>query len=44
MRGEGILVLNFDFGNGFSSFILGEVRGGQNLLGAGGKGGLRFQW
>jgi hypothetical protein len=28
MRGEGILVLNFDFGNGTSSFVQGDVYGG----------------
>jgi hypothetical protein len=44
MRGEGILVLNFDFGNGMSSFVLGDVYGGAHLLGAGGRGGIRYQW
>jgi hypothetical protein len=44
MRGEGILVLNFDFGNGTSSFVLGDVYGGAHLLGGGGRGGIRYQW
>ena len=44
IRGEGIFALSFDYGNGLSSFALAEVRGGQDLFGAGGKAGLRFQW
>jgi Autotransporter beta-domain len=44
MRGQGILVLNFDFGNGMSSFVQGDVYGGAHLFGAGGRGGLRYQW
>ena len=44
MRGQGILVLNFDFGNGTSSFVQGDVYGGAHLFGAGGRGGIRYQW
>ena len=44
MRGQGILALNFDFGGGMSSFVQGDVYGGAHLFGAGGKGGLRYQW
>jgi len=44
VRGRGILALNFDFGQGISSFVQGEVRGGQGLFGAGGKAGVRVQW
>jgi Autotransporter beta-domain len=44
VRGRGILALNFDFGQGISSFVLGEVRGGSGLFGAGGKAGVRVQW
>jgi len=44
MRGEGIVALNFDFGNGWSSLVQGDVYGGANLLGAGGKAGIRYQW
>jgi Autotransporter beta-domain len=29
VRGRGILALNFDFGDGISSFVQGEVRGGR---------------
>jgi Autotransporter beta-domain len=44
VRGRGILALNFDFGQGISSFVQGEVRGGKGLFGAGGKAGVRYQW
>lgn len=44
VRGQGILAFNFDFGGGVSSFVLGEVRGGEGLFGAGGKAGVRYQW
>ncbi|HXW69939.1 MAG TPA: hypothetical protein VEK34_00595 [Methylocella sp.] len=44
VRGLGILALNFDYGNGVSSFIQGDVYGGAHLIGAGGKAGLRVQW
>jgi hypothetical protein len=44
IRGDGILAVNFDLGNGVSTFVQGEVRGGQGLFGAGGKAGLRVQW
>jgi hypothetical protein len=44
VRGRGILAFNFDFGDGITSFVQGEVRGGAHLLGAGGKAGVRVQW
>jgi hypothetical protein len=44
LRGEGIFAVNFDYGNGLSSFVLGMIYGGQDLFGAGGKAGLRYQW
>ena len=44
LRGRGILALNFDFGQGVSSFVQGEVRGGKGLFGAGGRAGVRYQW
>jgi hypothetical protein len=44
VRGRGVFALNVDFGNGIKSFVLGEVRGGQGLIGAGGKGGVRYEW
>ena len=36
--------MNLDFGQGFSSFVQGEVRGGAHLFGTGGKAGVRYQW
>jgi hypothetical protein len=44
MRGQGILVLNFDFADGMSSFVQGDVYGGAHLFGAGGRAGIRYQW
>ncbi len=44
VRGRGILAFNFDLGQGFISFIQGEVRGGSGLIGTGGKAGIRYQW
>jgi Autotransporter beta-domain len=44
MRGQGILALNFDFGNGMSWLVRGDVYGGAHLFGAGGRAGIRYQW
>jgi hypothetical protein len=44
VRGQGILALNFDYGTGVSTYVSGEVHGGSNLFGAGGKAGIRYQW
>jgi hypothetical protein len=44
VRGRGVLAFNFDFDQGISSFVQGEVRGGKGLFGAGGKAGVRVQW
>ena len=44
MRGQGILVLNFDFEDGMSSFVQGDVYGGAHLFGAGGRADIRFLW
>jgi hypothetical protein len=44
MRGQGIFALNFDFGDGWSSLVQGDVYGGAHLFGAGGRAGLRYQW
>jgi hypothetical protein len=44
VRGRGILALNIDYGNGLSSFIQGEARGGAHLFGAGGSAGIRYMW
>lgn len=44
VRGQGIARVNFDYGNGFSTFVQGEVRGGEGLFGAGGRAGVRYQF
>jgi hypothetical protein len=44
IRGEGIFAMNFDYGNGFAPFVQGVVFGGEDLIGAGGKVGIRYQW
>ncbi|MDQ6703880.1 MAG: autotransporter outer membrane beta-barrel domain-containing protein [Pseudomonadota bacterium] len=44
VRGRGILALNFDFGQGISSFVQGEAYGGKGLFGAGGRAGVRYVW
>jgi hypothetical protein len=44
VRGRGVLAFHLDLGNGVSTFVQGEARGGSGLFGAGGKGGIRFQW
>jgi Autotransporter beta-domain len=44
VRGQGIFATNFDYGTGFSTFLLAEVRGGQDLFAAGGRAGIRYQW
>jgi hypothetical protein len=44
LRAEGILTLNFDYLNGFSSFASATIYGGEDLFGAGGTAGLRYQW
>ena len=44
VEGEGIASLNFDFGHGLSASVQGDVYGGQNIFGAGGKATIRMQW
>jgi hypothetical protein len=44
VRGQGIFNVNFDYGNGVSAFLLGDVRGGSDLFAAGGRAGVRYQW
>jgi hypothetical protein len=44
LRGQGILAFNLAYDNGVSLFAQGDVRGGKDLFGAGGRGGVRIQW
>ena len=43
LRGEGILAVTFDNGHGVSAFVQGQVYGGEDLIGYGGKAGVRFK-
>ncbi|WP_407526677.1 hypothetical protein [Methylobacterium oryzisoli] len=44
LRGQGILTFALDHGNGLSSFVQGDVRGGDRYFAAGGRAGFRYQW
>jgi Autotransporter beta-domain len=44
VRGDGIVTANFDYGQGLSTFVQGEVYGGQGLFGGGGRVGARMQF
>ena len=44
LRAEGILTVNFDHGNGVTSFVQADLQGGKDLFGAGGKVGVRVAW
>jgi hypothetical protein len=44
LRAEGIFTLNFNHGNGVTSFIQADLEGGKDLFGAGGKVGVRVAW
>jgi hypothetical protein len=42
--GQLIGKLNVDYGNGLSSYIESEVRGGDGVIGAAGRVGLRYRF
>jgi hypothetical protein len=44
VRGQGIGAVKFDYGNGLSSFVQADIRGGSNYSGYGGRVGVRFVW
>ncbi|MCC8941072.1 autotransporter outer membrane beta-barrel domain-containing protein [Bradyrhizobium sp. Arg68] len=44
LRGLGVFNFSFDWGRGLSTFIQADVRGGQDLIGGGGRIGGRFQF
>jgi hypothetical protein len=44
VRGQGIGAVKFDYGNGLSSFIQADIRGGSDYFGYGGRAGVRFVW
>jgi hypothetical protein len=43
-RGQIDGVLDMDFGHGFSSYVRGEIRFGEDLFAYTFKGGMRYQW
>ena len=44
LRRQAGVAVNFQHATGLSSFLQGEVRGGQDLIAAGGRAGLRMAW
>ena len=44
VRGQGIGAVKFDYGNGVSSFVQADIRGGSDYFGYGGRAGVRFVW
>ena len=44
VRGQGIGAVKFDYGNGLSSFVQADIRGGSDYYGYGGRAGVRFVW
>jgi hypothetical protein len=44
VRGQGIGAVKFDYGNGVSSFVQADIRGGSDYLGYGGRAGVRYVW
>ena len=44
VRGQGIGAVKFDYGNGLSSFVQADVRGGSDYFGYGGRVGVRAVW
>ena len=45
VRGEIQASVNFfDLGSGWSGFVRGDLRFGEDLIGGSGKAGIRYQW
>jgi hypothetical protein len=44
IQGEGIAMVNLDFGGGVSASVEGDIYGARGIFGAGGKATLRKQW
>ncbi len=44
LRAQGILALNFYHRGGVTSFVQADIQGGEGLIGAGGKAGVRVAW
>jgi hypothetical protein len=44
VRGLGQILTTFDYANGWSYLMMGEVRGGEDLIGVDGRVGARYRW
>ncbi len=44
VRGLGQILTTFDYSNGWSYLMMGEVRGGEDLVGVDGRIGARYRW
>ena len=44
IQGEGIAMVNLDFGGGLAASVEGDIYGAQGIFGAGGKATLRMVW
>ena len=44
VQGEGIAMVNLDFGGGKSASVEGDIYGARGIFGAGGKATLRMVW
>jgi len=44
VRGLGQILTTFDYANGWSYMLMGEIRGGEDLFGVGGRAGARYKW
>ena len=44
IQGEGIAMVNLDFGGGMSASVEGDIYGARRIFGAGGKATVRMQW
>jgi hypothetical protein len=44
VRGLGQILTTFDYANGWSYLMMGEVRGGEDLIGVDGRVGARYKW
>ncbi|WP_441710988.1 hypothetical protein [Hyphomicrobium sp. 2TAF46] len=44
VRGLGQIVSTWDYANGWTYLLAGEVRGGEDVFGVGGRAGARYKW
>ena len=44
VQGEGVAMVNVDFGGGMSASLQGDLYGGKGIFGAGGQASVRMTW